>query len=456
MSGCVLLVDDDDAVRWAIAKFLRLKGWTPVEAATVGEAETAVREQHPAAVILDYSLPDGTGLDLLRRLKPFAPDLPVVVLTAHGSIDLAVTAIKEGAYQFLTKPVDLTAVELLLQRAIETDRGRRLGLAERSREAHSALDPFVGSSPAIRELREQVERARHSPRPILLLGETGSGKGVLARYLHEHGPRSAEAMVELNCAGLSREMLESELLGHERGAFTGAVAAKAGLLEVADRGTMFLDEIGDLHLDVQPKLLTVIEDQRFRRLGAVKDRRVDVALIAATHHDLESRVQAGSFRADLYFRISAIPIWVPALRDRGHDVVELAARIVARVARELGRPELALAPASAEALRSHSWPGNLRELRNALERAALYADGGRIEPRHLAPPRPARMSGTRPRTLLAAERQHIEEILKETSGDVDLAAEILGLSRSALYEKLRKHDLGRRRGESAPPPAPAR
>lgn len=445
----VLIVDDHDAVRWAMAKFLKLRGWEPVEATCVAEAEAAVREKHPAVVILDYSLPDGTGLDFLRRARVLEPDLPVVVLTAHGSIDLAVTAIKEGALQFLTKPADLGAVELLLQRAIEVDRGRKIGAAEKTREARSAIDPFVGSSRAIRALREEVARPLQSPRPLLLLGETGTGKGVLARYLHEHGPRSAEALVELNCAGLGREMLESELLGHERGAFTGAVTAKPGLLEVADRGTMFLDEIGDLHVEVQPKLLTVIEDQRFRRLGAVRDRRVDVALIAATHHDLESRVRSGGFRADLYFRISAFPIWVPALRDREHDVVELAQKMLDRIGRELGRSDLELGAAAKEALLAHTWPGNVRELRNALERAVLYADAGRIEPRHLAPPRANALSGARPRTLVAVERAHIEEILRETGNDVEIAAAILGLSRSALYEKIRKHDLGKRRQEPA-------
>jgi DNA-binding NtrC family response regulator len=362
-----------------------------------------------------------------------------------------VTAIKEGAEQFLTKPVELPTLLLVLERIIEARRDRQASLASRSRSAREAVDPFLGESEAVRGLESKVRRVAASSACVLLQGESGSGKGVLARWLHDNGPRAEEAFVDLNCAGLSRDLLESELFGHDKGAFTGAVTVKPGLIEVAHRGTLFLDEVGDADLQVQAKLLKVLEEQRFRRLGDVRDRQVDLRLVAATHHDLQELVRDSRFREDLLYRISAVPLRVPPLRERGRDVILLAHRILERIGGELGRPGLRLAAAAERALEAYHWPGNVRELRNVLERASLLSGGSELSvddigemvgPRDLP-----RAAGRKPGqeasrlSLDAAEKLHIEAVLREQGGDVRQAAGLLGVSRSALYQRIKKHGI---------------
>ena len=441
--SCVLLVDDEEAVRFPICRFLKASGYDVVEAEGVADALDEFRTSAPDAAVLDLSLGDGDGLELMRSLRAIDGALPVVILTAHGSIDLAVQAMKDGAEQFFTKPVELPTLRVVLDRALENRRNRQASLAGRSRTAREARDPFCGDSPAIRRLAEQASRVAGAPVSVLIQGETGSGKGVLARWLHDRGPRAEEPFVDLNCAGLSRELLESELFGYEKGAFTGAVGAKPGLLELAHRGTFFLDEIGDIDITVQAKLLKVIEELRFRRLGDVRDRRVDVRLVAATHRDLEQQVKEGRFREDLLYRINAVTLVVPPLRERGADVLLLARLLLARIATELGRPELRLSEAAEHAIAAHAWPGNVRQLRNALERAALLAGGPQLLPSDLLPV----TSGERASPevalvpLLEMERRHIEGVLRAVGGVVPKAAEILGLSRTALYDRLKKHGI---------------
>src|SRR3954468_8503225 len=283
----VIVVDDSKTIRTSVSAFLRSAGFEVAEGSTCANAvELCLSAQSDAAVV-DYVLPDGTALDLLSRLKEAGNTVPVVVLTGHGSIDLAVRTIKEGAEHFLTKPVELNALAVVLRRVIEGRRALRKEMAGRSSQSRKHPDPFLGTSKAIRKLEEEARLVIGSDSAVLIHGETGSGKGVMARWLHENGQRSDEAFVDLNCAGLSPQFLETELFGHERGAFTGAVAAKVGLFEVAHRGTLFLDEIGDVDPAVQPKLLKVVEERRFRRLGEMRDRVVDVRLIAASHQDLQ-------------------------------------------------------------------------------------------------------------------------------------------------------------------------
>jgi DNA-binding NtrC family response regulator len=354
-----------------------------------------------------------------------------------------VQAMKDGAEQFFTKPVDLPTLRVVLDRALDNRRHRQASLVGRSRTARAAPDPFCGDSPAIRRLAEQAARVAGAPVAVLIQGETGSGKGVLARWLHDHGARSEEPFVDLNCAGLSRELLESELFGYEKGAFTGAVTAKPGLLELAHRGTFFLDEIGDIDINVQAKLLKVIEELRFRRLGDVRDRRVDVRLLAATHRDLEQQVKEGRFREDLLYRINAVTLVVPPLRERGEDALLLARQLLARIAGELGRPELVLSEAAEQAIAAHAWPGNVRQLRNSLERAALLAGGPQLQPEDVVPT-PSAEKGVREVALvplLEMERRHIEAVLRAVGFVVPKAAEILGLSRTALYDRLKKHGI---------------
>ena len=436
----VLLVDDDPSIRFGTGDYLEANGFEVASAGSLREAEQAFAQQQPDVAVVDYQLPDGTALDLLPRLFAAAPECSVLVLTGYGTIELAVHAMRAGAENFLTKPVELATLKVVLQRAVESRRARRVTAAGRSREQRHAVDPFIGQSRAIRELEAEATHTLGSDRPVLILGPTGSGKGVLANWIHRNGPRGNEPFVDINCAGLPRELLDSELFGHEKGAFTGAHASKAGLLEVASRGTLFLDEIGDMDLGVQSKLLKVLEDRRFRRLGGLREIQVDVRLVAATHQDLLRAVSEKRFRDDLFYRVSVLPIRVPALRERREDLAELAASLLRALAIEMGRATLELSADALAALMSHDWPGNVRELRNVLERAVLRTrDGaiGRADVQFFS----TRLPDGNDR-LEEIERRHIERILGEEGGRVEAAARRLGMPRSTLYQRLK--DLGLR------------
>jgi DNA-binding NtrC family response regulator len=437
----ILIVDDEPAVCGLIQNYLGSRGYEVVSAATCEAALQVCRESPPDLAIVDHSMPDGTGIDLIPRVLAIDSELPIVILTGHATVDLAVRAMSSGAAHFLPKPVEMPALAVIVKRLLEGQRIRRRDLADHSREAREAIDPFAGESAAIRRLFEEAKRLTTATSPILILGETGVGKGVLARWLHQNGPSASGAFVDLNCAGLSRELLESELFGHERGAFTGAVNRKLGLLEVAHRGTLFLDEIGELDLTVQAKLLKVLEERRFRRVGDVRDRLVAVRFVAATHRDLREQVSEQRFRSDLYFRISAIPLEVPPLRERREDIGILAAALLRRSAFDLGRgEEMAFSPPALEALARYSWPGNIRELRNVVERAVLLSEGPVVDSSLLqfrGAPSEQESSGTH-LTLVAMERLHIERVLTDCDGHVDEAAKILQIPRSSLYQKIKK------------------
>ena len=374
VKGKVLVVDDEAGARFGIRDFLELQGYEVDEADSCRKTLEIFQTSRPDAAVIDYMLPDGNALDLLPRLKEIDATAPLIVLTAYGSIELAVRAVKEGAEHFLTKPVELQALLVILSHLLEDRRTRHRQLAGKSRQAREDVDPFFGTSAAIRQLAEQARRMLSTESPILLQGETGTGKGVLAKWLHDHGPRAEEGFVDLNCAGLSQDLLESVLFGYAKGAFTGAVTNKTGLLEVAHRGSVFLDEIGDMEPQVQPKLLKVLEEKRLRRLGDVHDRYIDIQLIAATHHDLGLLVREKKFRGDLYYRISTIPLVVPPLRDRVEDIPRLAQHLLRRLTADLGRGDVGLDADAEQALQAYPWPGNIRELRNVLERALLLSD----------------------------------------------------------------------------------
>lgn len=440
----VLIVDDESGVRFGIRDFLEQQGYEIEEAESCEDAQHLFRTSRPDIVIADYMLPDGTALDLLPRLKEIDPDIPLLVLTAHGSIDLAVRAIKEGAEQFLTKPLELATLLVILQRLLQKQRNHHKQLASKTRRVRQAIDPFIGTSSAIGALAAQARKILNSESPILILGETGTGKGVLARWIHENSPRADEAFVDLNCAGLTRELLETELFGHEKGAFTSATASKQGLFEVAHRGTIFLDEVGDVDLQIQPKLLKVLEEKRFRRVGDVRDRQVDVRLIAATHQDIGQFVREKKFRDDLYFRISTIPLSFPPLRERSEDIPTMAQYLLNKLSTDLGRGEITLDESCIKALQAYSWPGNVRELRNVIERAVLLSEQKNITLKDLnfdghttvgAPFLDSRL------TLIELEKQHIERVLQEERGHVEKAAKRLGIPRSSLYQKLKKHQI---------------
>jgi DNA-binding NtrC family response regulator len=443
--GRILIVDDEAGVRFGIRDFLESAGYEVDEASTCAEAADSFQRIRPDAVFADYMLPDGNALELLSRLKGIDQDVPVIILTGHGSIDLAVRAIKEGAEQFLTKPIELPALLVILRRLLENARNRQKQAAGRAQRNRDAVDPFIGVSPAIQELAEQARKIAGTDSPVMIQGETGAGKGVLARWMHENGPRADEAFVDLNCAGLSREFLETELFGHEKGAFTGAVSAKQGLLEVAHRGSVFLDEIGDMDVQVQPKLLKALEEKRIRRMGDIRDRPVDIRLIAATHQDLALAVKEKRFRSDLYFRISTIPIRLPSLRQRTGDIPMLARHFLKRLGVDMGRGTFELSPEAEKALTEHSWPGNIRELRNVLERAVLLSEQTLLKPKDL---RFDHQSGNAPSlldsdlTLSQLEQQYIKKILAEENGKVEQAAKRLGIPRSSLYQKLKQFQNG--------------
>ena len=448
----ILLVDDEPAVRFGMREFLRTKGYSVDEADSCTAAEEAFRSTSPDAVVLDHNLPDGTALELLPRLRRIDGSIPIAVLTGHASIALAVEAIKQGAEHFLTKPVELPALLVILERMVERRRSENKRRVEAVHGERNQRDPFMGRSSAIRALADDARRVAASDRPVLIQGETGAGKGVLARWLHDNGPRAGEPFADLNCAGLASELVESELFGHERGAFTGAVGSKPGLLELAHRGTVFLDEIGDLGLQVQPRLLKVLEESRFRRVGSVRDRQVNIRLLSATHQDLGVAAREGRFRSDLFYRINTITLWVPALRDRLEDLPILAATLLERIGVEMGRRGQELAPDAVDALAAYPWPGNVRELRNVLERAVLLSSGdriGRADLRFETGPTPSRASDAPPAasagptpghdlalTLDEVERRHIEAVLRDERGHVARAAVRLGIPRSSLYQKV--------------------
>jgi DNA-binding NtrC family response regulator len=438
----ILIVDDDEPVRQLVGGYFRAEGFEVVEAASCGSAMERFIDAHPDAVVLDHELGDGSALELLPRLKALRPFVPVVILTGHGSIDLAVACVKAGAEQFFTKPAELPALQVAVERALD---GQRLRRREAGARSLPEPDPFLGVSPRIRALAIEAKQVARADSPILITGETGTGKGILAAWLHRSSHRAAEPMVSLNCAALSQSLLESELFGHERGAFTGAISAKPGLLEVANRGTVFLDEIGDMDGAIQPKLLKVLEEQRFRRVGEVRDRVVDVRLIAATHQDLQRRVAEGAFRSDLFFRVNTIPLHLPPLRERPDDIPLLASWILERLRAEMGRPGLSLSEGARRALVEHAWPGNLRELRNVLERAVLLAGSDVLEAADLRLAGPAVSTGDERwdrMTLAGVERAHVQRTLDACGGQVEEAARRLGLSRSALYERLRRYAEG--------------
>lgn len=445
----VLLVEDERSIRFGIRNFLIGRDYDVIEAENLKDGEEAFRLQRPDIALLDYSLPDGNALDILPRLKASDPSIPVIILTGHGSIDLAVRAIKEGAEQFLTKPVQMQTLLVIIERLLDNQRVRQRDQARTSSESvqarTGAVNPFIGGSDTIRRFQAEVEHIVGADRPVLILGETGTGKSVLASWLHRNGPRANEAFVDLNCAGLAKEFVETELFGHEKGAFTGAVAAKTGLLEVAHRGVLFLDEIGDVDIQVQPKLLKVLEEKRFRRMGDVRDRVVDVQLIAATHQDLSVAIREKRFRSDLYYRINTLPLAIPSLRDRPSDIPAIAQFFVDQFGAEKAAAHIEIETMAIKALQEYHWPGNVRELKNVIERGVLLGDRKHLTVRDLrfeseggsSPP-----PGFPPNmTLDEVERWYVEHVLREENGRVEAASRRLGIPRSSLYQKIKKWDL---------------
>ncbi len=439
-------MDDDPVILSAVSEFLRMEGYFVVQAANLKSAYQALELDTPDVAVIDFDLPDGSALDFLGSLKSMNFPLKCIVLTGHGSIDLAVKAIKEGAEQFLTKPVQFSVLMTAVRSCLESQQNQRKQLARKMSRPRYSKNPFHGTSPAIKLLSQEVRKIVNTERPILIQGETGTGKGVLAQWIHKNGPRAEETLVDVNCAGLSKDLLESELFGYEKGAFTSAAGSKQGLVEAAHKGILFLDELGEMDLAVQPKLLKVLEDSRFRRLGDVRERVVDIQIIAATNRNLMQSVREMKFREDLYFRINTFHLRIPPLRERVEDIPVIANILLNNLANDLAREQQELSPEAEALLKSYSWPGNIRELRNVLERVALTCDARIIEAQDLGLAQrtatPVSLEETGPAlTLAALERQHITRVLHEESGKVAQAAQKLGIPRSTLYQKLKVYGI---------------
>jgi DNA-binding NtrC family response regulator len=436
-------MDDDPVMLTAVSEFLQLDDFNVVRTTSLGAAYAALEADTPDIAVIDFDLPDGNALDFLSGIKSMNLPLKCIVLTGHGSIDLAVRAMKEGAEHFLTKPVQFSVLSSTLRTCLQNQQNQRKQLARKMARPRYDKNPFHGTSAIIQRLEADARKIVNTDRPILIQGETGTGKGVMAQWLHRHGPRSEEELVDVNCAGLSRELLESELFGYEKGAFTGAAASKQGLVEAAHKGILFLDELGEMDIQVQPKLLKVLEDNRFRRLGDVRERAVDLQIIAATNRNLMHSVREFKFREDLYFRISTFHLHLPPLRERVEDIPVVAHSLLRNLASDLAREQQELSRDAEMALRNYSWPGNIRELRNVLERVALTCDSRVIEAKDLALAQstfvvnPANNHGDSTLTLAELERQHIERVLQEEEGRVAQAAVRLGIPRSTLYQKIK-------------------
>jgi len=443
---------------------LEAQGHTVIEARDQPEAEAALKATRPGLVLSDLRLTEGDGFGVLRAAKELEPELPVIVMTAFGSIQDAVAAMKEGALDFLAKPVDPDHLLLMVERALVQRRLATENLILKEELAQRRGAPIiVGDDAKLKQVSLALHRAAGTDTTVLLEGESGTGKELFARALHALSPRADGPFVAINCAAIPETLLETELFGHEKGAFTGAAARKPGKFELAHRGTLFLDEIGDLPLALQAKILRALEEKRFERVGGTLPMQVDVRVVAATNRNLKAAVAARQYREDLYFRLSVFPIVIPPLRDRPEDIATLARYFIDKFCRELNKKPLVLSPAAEDELRTYAWPGNVRELQNCVERAVILTEGETIHPRHLnlsfrdrltAPPvvepdpgpwASLDWSGTLAdvtrRVTVEAERRKIELALKDASGNRGRAAELLQITYKTLTTKLREYGL---------------
>jgi DNA-binding NtrC family response regulator len=427
------------------------RGYSVDEAADAYEARKRLAQSRYLVVLTDLRLPAGSGFDVLTAAREADPEVPVLVMTAFGTVEEAVRAMKDGAADFLTKPVDTDHLLLLMERAMTRRRAfTELVLLKEDYQRRFGLPKVLGEDPALKETMLAIQRAAGTDATVLILGESGTGKELMSRALHQLSARAAGPFVAINCAAIPEALLENELFGHEKGAFTGASSRKIGKAEIAHRGTLFLDEIGDLPLALQAKILRLVQEKQFERVGGLQTISVDVRLVAATNHDLREAVAQKRFREDLFFRLSVLPVEIPPLRRRRGDILPLAEAFLQRFAKEMGRKGLALSEASKRALLDHSWPGNVRELQNCLERAAILANSLVVEPEHLrlnastAGPRladvldlsgPLAEVGKRAATL--AEDEAVALALQECGGDRAKAAERLGIGLATLKRRLR-------------------
>jgi DNA-binding NtrC family response regulator len=462
-SGTVLVVDDERTLARAIRAYLMEAGY---EAEVAGDAEQALEmldRLRPDVVFTDVRLPGMSGIDLLRKIREFDPSISVCVMTAFGTIEGAVEAVKLGAFDYIKKPVDLEEVKLLADRSRETSQLRQeLSYYRKKAATDLPFGGLLGNSPAMRAVMERARQiaALDETPPVLITGETGTGKGLIARTIHDSGSRAARPFIDVNCTALPATLMEAELFGYEKGAFTDAKESKLGLFEAAEGGFLFLDEVGDIELPLQGKLLRAIEDSTVRRVGGIRDRKIDVRILAATNRDLERDAQADRFRKDLYFRLAVILLRLPPLRERGDDITLLADHYLRHYSAKYGREVRQISPPARALMSAYPWPGNVRELSHVIERAVLWSQGDTLDVEHLALTTPSGI-GSAPSPVTPAqgavapangngdpldltqwERTLIERALQEAGNNQTKAAQLLGITRDTLRYRLKKYGLG--------------
>jgi two-component system nitrogen regulation response regulator GlnG len=477
MPRTLLVIDDEESVRYSFRRIFAKDGMDVLAAATAAEGLDAVRQKQPDVVVLDIQLPDRSGLDVFREIHDLDPKRPVIFITAHGTADTAIEAMKGGAFDYLVKPLDVERLGQIIDRAFEAARLMRVPAVL---PAEQPADRIIGRTPKMQEMSKLIGRVAPQDVNVLILGESGSGKELVARALYSHSRRSGKPFLAINCAAIPESLLESELFGHEEGAFTGATRRRVGKFEQCDGGTLFLDEIGDMAPAVQAKMLRVLQEQRFQPLGGTRSVQTDVRVLAATNHDLERDVAEGRFRKDLYYRLKVVSIHVPPLRERREDIPELAHHFLFASSREMGREVHGFDPEALALLQEYDWPGNVRELQGAIKEAMLRATGHLILaeflPEQVRHPQPAPHAATAggdalpdlqalvkdlldrgekevyTQVVQAVERVVLTQVLRRTNYHQGQASDILGLNRSTLRYKLRELgiSLGRVMSEENP------
>ena len=454
----ILVADDEVNLRHVLGAILKREGHHVLTANDGFGAVQQLSQANVNVLITDLRMPRMDGMALLKRAVKEYPDIPVIILTAHGSVDSAVTAVKLGAFDYIEKPFDQQEILQVVSKALRTNELRRAQVHLNGPTAEKGRYGLVGSSPLMKAVFNVIEKVADTPSTVLITGESGTGKELIAHALHEQSPRSKEPLIKVNCAAIPDTLIESELFGYEKGAFTGATSSKPGRFELADKGTLFLDEVGEIPAEMQVKLLRVLQESEFERVGGIKTTRVDVRLVAATNRNLTDDIEKGRFREDLYYRLNVVPIHVPPLRERREDIPDLTSHILEKFRSRLGKPVKEMSPGAINALVQYDWPGNIRELENMLERSVLFCEGETLELKDLPEPirnavgenveiaaSSARKDATLKQIVKAetdrVERNCIIKALEETGGNVTHAAKKLGISRKSLQNKMKEHGL---------------
>lgn len=459
----ILIVDDEETIRFSIKEFLEGQGYEVIVAETCEQALEKINEFLPDLVLLDLRLPNMGGIELLERVKTRDPNALIIVMTGYGSVDSAVEAMKIGAYDYLEKPFRTEHLKLVIEKALSTQALRREVLELRAQQWTFADEPggvVIGNSQQMKEIYSLIKQVAKSPSTtVLIQGESGTGKELVARAIHHLSSRRNGRFVDINCAALTESLLEAELFGYEKGSFTGATTTgKPGLFEIADKGTIFLDEIGEMGIPLQAKLLRILQERQFKRVGGINDIKIDVRVIASTNRNLEEEVEAGNFRKDLYYRLKVLPIYVPPLRERKEDIMLLVKHFVHKYNNEFNKNVHHIPAETERLLLEYHWPGNIRELKNVIERAVLISSNGTLQP-ELGVTADSRRKittgdavndmcdngdgndGLNVRSLANIEKQHIQRVLNETSWRRTEAARILGINRTTLYNKIKEYGL---------------